>query len=119
MLDKAEMGRWERLTDAMLLHAANDDPEAFAQVVQVLERAKAKLPMVAAELRGAHDYSLKDRKGHYSWADLARALGIRRQSAMERFAVHKVIGCPFLYHSDRIRKDGSCPACGATQDVTA
>lgn len=33
MLDRAKMERWERLTAAMLRHAANDDPEAFVQVV--------------------------------------------------------------------------------------
>lgn len=116
MLDKAEIERWQRLTDAMLYHAATDDPEAFAQVVGLLERATAKLPMVAYELRGPatllddHTYS------GYSWADLARPLGLARQSVMERFSMDKVKGCRFLYHDDRIRKDGRCPACGQVSD---
>lgn len=85
MLEPSEIKRWERLTDAMLNHAATDDPEAFAQVVAVLERAQGKLPEVARSLRtddGRHHIS---NGGGYSWANLARALGISRQAAQQRY----------------------------------
>lgn len=86
MLEPAEVKRWERLTDAMLAHAAADDPEAFAQVVRVLERAAAKLPAVAAALvTTGDDADVRPLPG-YSWADLARALGTTRQAAHKRFS---------------------------------
>jgi len=75
MLEPTEVKRWERLTAAMLRHAAEDDPEAFAQVVGVLQGALEDLPVVADQLR---------QSGH-SWAELGRALGVSRSAAQQRF----------------------------------
>lgn len=85
MLDKAEMARWERLTDAMLAHAAEDDPEAFAQVVGLVDRARARLPQVAHRLRLVGDRPGEPDACGYSWGELAKALGISRQAAQQRF----------------------------------
>lgn len=84
MLEPAEVKRWERLTAAMLRHAAEDDPEALAQVVKVLEDARGKLPEVVNQLRqyGGESYG---RTTGYSWAEIAAPLGITRQSAQQRF----------------------------------
>lgn len=90
MLEQAEIDRWRRLTDAMLRHAAQDDPEAFAQVVDILDRAQAKLPAVAAELRGWGRDELCIRADGYSWADLAGALGVTRSAAQQRFGTHRI-----------------------------
>lgn len=84
MLEPAEVKRWERLTAAMLKHAADDDPEAFAQVVAVLDNARAQLPAVADELRGYGPNGEVYSRG-YSWADIGRALGVTRSAAQQRF----------------------------------
>ena len=90
MLEPKEIDRWRRLTDAMLRHAAQDDPEAFAQVVAVLERAQAKLPAVAAELLSTEGLSPQVRGASYSWGVLANALGVTRSAAWQRFGKHRV-----------------------------
>lgn len=87
MLEPAEIKRWERLTAAMLNHAANDDPEAFAQVVAILAQATAKLPQVAAELRGTLDSRPASFDAAYSWAEIAAPLGITRQAAQQRYGI--------------------------------
>lgn len=85
MLEPAEIDRWRRLTDAMLDHAAKDDPEAFAQVVELLDRANGMLPGVAGLLRDAWDGERCHALEGYSWAELARPLGITRQACAQRF----------------------------------
>lgn len=84
MLEPTEVARWERLTAAMLRHAAQDDPEAFAQVVAVLDQARAQLPTVVDQLRHADPGATPARSG-YSWADIGRALGVTRSAAQQRF----------------------------------
>lgn len=86
MLEPTEVKRWERMTDAMLRHAAADDPAAFAQVVAVLDRARAKLPQVANDLCGYEPDGRTFPGGEYSWGDIGAALGISRQAARQRFA---------------------------------
>ena len=77
MLEPEEIKRWERMTAAMIRHAAEDDPEAFAQIVTVLDNARQRLPMAAQMLvGGTEEQGLA--AGAYSWADLGRALGISR-----------------------------------------
>lgn len=90
MLEPAEIKRWERLTDAMLRHAAADDAEAFAQVVEVLDRAAAKLPAVAAILTRTDRAPHPGPGARYSWANLAWALGVTRSAAWQRFGPHRV-----------------------------
>lgn len=84
MLEPAEVKRWERMTDAMLRHAAADDPEAFAQVVKVLDDARAKLPETARQLL-PNAVGRAYRPDGYSWAAIGAALGISRQAAQKRF----------------------------------
>lgn len=86
MLEPAEVKRWERMTDAMLRHAAADDPAAFAQVVAVLDRARASLPNVADRLVYGAGQVYPTTRETYSWGDIGAALGISRQAARQRFA---------------------------------
>lgn len=85
MLEPAEVKRWERMTAAMLRHAEEDDPEAFAQIVKVLDDARAKLPEVAQVLTGQYAQTTEPWDGYYSWSQIGRALGITRQAARQRF----------------------------------
>ena len=85
MLDRDELTRWERLTAAMLVQAATDDPAAFAQVVGLLDRARELLPDVAYQLRVRASASGGDKLDGYSWADLAESLGVTRSAAAQRF----------------------------------
>jgi hypothetical protein len=85
MLDRDEMGRWQRLTAAMLAQAASDDPEAFAQVVVLLDRARELLPDVADHLRATATDTTHGNARGYSWADLAAALGVTRSAVAQRF----------------------------------
>jgi hypothetical protein len=59
----------------MLRTAGDEDPEGFAQVHQLLVAAVNALPVAAELNRVQHGYS---------WADLARPLGISRQAAQQR-----------------------------------
>jgi len=90
MLEQREIDRWRRLTDAMLRHAAEDDPEAFAQVVDILDRAQAKLPAVADRLRDDQVREGVNYAPRYSWAHLANALGVTRSAVQQRFGSHRV-----------------------------
>ena len=85
MLEPQEVRRWERMTAAMLQHAATDDPEAFAQVVKVLDDARAQLPEVAEQLRAPAPPYGPGMIRCYSWGDLARPLGITRQACQQRY----------------------------------
>jgi len=90
MLEQREIDRWRRLTDAMLRHAAEDDPEAFAQVVNILDRAQAKLPAVADHLRHGGLGRFVAPGPMYSWADLAQALRVTRSAVQQRFGAHRI-----------------------------
>ena len=85
MLEPTEVRRWERLTAAMLQHAADDDPEAFAQVVKVLDDARERLPLVASALRPYVGSDGTQWRRGYSWSDIGRALGISKQAAQQRY----------------------------------
>lgn len=85
MLEPRELKGWQQLTDAMLKHAARDDADALAQVAQLLADAQAKLPAVAAELRGIPAMGGVYEGRPHSWADLAGALGVTRSAAAQRF----------------------------------
>lgn len=52
------------------------DPEAFAQVVEMLTAAVASLTDACETLRS---------RDGYSWADIARPLGVTRSAAQQRF----------------------------------
>lgn len=84
MLEPATIARYERELRAMLRTAGDEDPEGFAAVHQLLIQATNALP-VAAEL---------NRRQHgYSWADLARALGVTRQAAQQRLGTSRLGDC--------------------------
>lgn len=84
MLEPREHDRYARQLAAMTRAAGRDDPEAFAAVVALIDRARSVLlPEAAAALRAQTGVA-----GGYSWGDIARALGVARQSATERFGPH-------------------------------
>ena len=85
MLDTREMDRWRRLTDAMLAHAAGDDPAAFAQVVHLLDSVTERLPLVAAQLTETGPLEAR-----YSWAELAAELGVTKGAAWQRFGPRRL-----------------------------
>lgn len=81
MFEPREVDRWRRQLAAMLDHAAGDDPEGFAQVVELLDQAHGEgLRNAAARLRQPTAVA-----PGYSWADLARPLGVTRDGAAKRF----------------------------------
>ena len=90
MLEPREIDRWRRLTDAMLKHAAADDAAAFAQVVEILDRAQAKLPAVAMELRFPRPADVAPHYQSTSWAEIGQALGVSRSAAQQRFGAHRM-----------------------------
>lgn len=78
MFEPSEIARYERELIAMLRKAGRDDPEAFAQVVAVLETA---LSVTARE-------SVRDLRAQgFSWRDLSQALGVTRQAPRLRWAL--------------------------------
>jgi hypothetical protein len=85
MLETAEIERWRRMTAAMLRHAAEDDPEAFAQVVEILDDARDQLPLVAQALRAKADPLGTSYLHGFSWSHIGAALGVTRQAAQQRF----------------------------------
>lgn len=75
MLEPKTIARYERELRAMLRTAGDEDPEGFAAVHQLLTQAVNALPVAAELNRAQHGYS---------WADLARALGVSRQAAQQK-----------------------------------
>lgn len=75
-MEPREVDRWQRSLSALLAAGGGDDPEGFAEVVRLLDGARARLPQAAAQLR----------EQGYSWADIARPLGVTRDAARQRFS---------------------------------
>lgn len=73
MLEPSDVRRFERDLRAMSKKA--DDPDGFAQVVELAEQLHAELRRQARVLQ---------REG-YSASDLAAALGVSRQAAHKRW----------------------------------
>jgi hypothetical protein len=86
MIETDKIRGWERLTAAIMREAATDDPEAFAQVVRMIDDARSQLHWVAETLRTPGLHSGTGAPG-YSWAELANALGVTRSAAYQRFRV--------------------------------
>lgn len=83
MIDTREMQRYEREIAAMLRRAGSDDAEAFAQVVGLLDKAvKFGTREAAARLRAPAD---NGQAPPIPWHDLARALGVTKSAAFQRF----------------------------------
>jgi hypothetical protein len=80
MMEPEELRRWERLTAAMIRKAGEDDPEAFAAVVNILDAARDQLREAAFVLRCA-----PNQQRGFSWFDIGQALGVTRQAAQQRF----------------------------------
>lgn len=76
MFEPSDVARFRRELSAMIQRASNQDPEGFAQVVELLDLARAQLPEAAQEVRRAG----------YSWSELARPLGVTKSAAAQRFA---------------------------------
>lgn len=69
--------------------AGTDDPEAFRQVLDVLDDAQQAVTDAAYQLHWGQDVSDEDAPEavQYSWAEIGAALGISRQAARSRFAL--------------------------------
>lgn len=78
MLESARKARTLRELQSLCREVAGNDPEAFAELVQIHADFGAMLATTAAELRA---------NGEYSWADLARPLGVSRSAAQKRFGI--------------------------------
>lgn len=85
MLEQHKIDGWRRLGAAIMRDAADGDPEAFAQVVALLDEWRDQLPDVAARLRSNTDRTGVARVPGYSWAQIGAALGVTKQSACQRF----------------------------------
>ena len=74
--DTAEVTRWERHLKAMVRDASTNDPEAFAELVRMADwLSREGLPQAAAGLQ----------ENGYSWAEIARPLGVSKPAAWQRF----------------------------------
>lgn len=92
MFEPEELKRWERLTAAMIRKASQDDPEAFAAVVRILDDAQASLPTACNTLRYPDGGDDLPARATYSWQQLATALGVTRSAAYQRFNLAKAPG---------------------------
>lgn len=82
MIEPDQLRRWKREVQAMIDHASHDDPEGFAEIVHLLDAATSKgLRYAAQRLRETNGSG----QPGYSWAELARPLGLSKQSVAERF----------------------------------
>lgn len=85
VLDSRSWDGWQRLSRSVLEQVADDDPAALAQLIDHLDWINGQLPDVVARLRGDTADSHAPIKAGYSWAQIAQALGVTRQSAQRRF----------------------------------
>lgn len=79
MLEPSDVKRFTRELNFMLKRAGEDDPEAFAIIVGLVDDARARLSTSAETMREAG----------YSWQDIARPLGVTRSAAFQRFGSPK------------------------------
>jgi hypothetical protein len=77
MLEAARKTRALRELHALCGEVANNDPDAFAELVAIHTAFTEMVRDTADVLRSEG----------YSWADLAEPLGVSRQAAQQRFAV--------------------------------
>lgn len=76
MLEPDRITRAERELKSLTREVGQNDPEAFAQLVAIRDHFDSLIALAANELRNVQGYS---------WADLARPLGLSRQSVYERY----------------------------------
>lgn len=88
MLEPDEIAGWRRLTESMIGRAGRDDPEAFAQVVHMIDHTQYMLELAAYRLHYGQSVALETapESVQYSWAEIGRALGVTKQSVWRRFA---------------------------------
>lgn len=89
MLEQGKLDGWRRLGAAILREAAADDPEAFAQVVAIVDEWRADLTVACAQLRAGRQLEGRPSQSGYSWEQIGRALGVSRQAAFQRFGVRR------------------------------
>lgn len=78
MIEQRDIDRFRR--ELRTLAAKADDPEGFATAVQLMGELEAALVGQADKLRQPTAHA----RG-YSWADLARPLGVSRQAVAQRW----------------------------------
>lgn len=75
MIEPETAARFRRELAAMV-RAAGDDPEAFATVCALFDAVRDQMPQAVVALRDQG----------FSYADIARALGVTKQAAQQRYA---------------------------------
>jgi hypothetical protein len=106
VFEREDVMRFRRELNALIVKAGADAPEAFAVAVELVDQARAGLAIAAARLRAGDE-----RVPGHSWADLAEPLGVRRQTAAERFGrLPAHAGCTWCGDVAVPRVD--CPAAG-------
>lgn len=86
MIEGRDVDRFRRELRALVAKA--DDPEGFAQAVALAEELSEALRVRANELRQETLFRVDEHchvQRGYSWADLARPLGLTRQGAAKRY----------------------------------
>jgi DNA-directed RNA polymerase specialized sigma24 family protein len=76
MIEPEDMKRFERHART-LGKLAGDDPAAFRQAVELVGEMEAQLRLAVLQLQDQG----------FSWTDIAKALGVTRQSAWKKYRV--------------------------------
>jgi hypothetical protein len=87
MLEQAEVDRFRRQIRSLAKRVAMDDPEALAQLHDIVELARAYEFAAAHELHDGTPGSLGMGSGGYSWTEIAAAQGVSRQAMRQRYLV--------------------------------
>jgi hypothetical protein len=87
MLEPARRTRALRELRSLCAEVGQNDPEAFSELVGILAAFEGMVKLAAHE---------QNTRG-YSWADLARPLGVTRSAAYQRFGGVKVDAEPIDY----------------------
>lgn len=85
MFERKEVASFERALAGWIRRAGRDDPAAFAQMVAIIDGARAELVAAADDLRTVKAGTDHHGSGGYSWADIGAALGVTRAGAQKRF----------------------------------
>lgn len=85
MLEAEEMRQWSRLAASLGKRAGLDDPEALAQVRQVIEWFKLAEFTAGRALHGDETFDGKGIERPYSWAEIAAGIGVIKSAAAQRY----------------------------------
>lgn len=80
MLEPTRKSRAVRELRSLCVEVGSNDPDAFAELVEIRATFDAMIAVAADQLRTA---------GGYSWADLARPLGVTRAAVQKRYGASR------------------------------